>query len=373
MNRNIIFLFFVLFYASHPTYAKHYELSPGTLETQLPVVLATLEDGDSIDLPAGTFHFSRTLNVVAKNIFIRGAGKEKTKLIFSQQKVGAQAILVRGWDIHLKGFSLFSPAGDGLVVRNSARVSLEHIHVDMNRADSSTSGAYGFYPVRSQHITMQNLSSTGASDAGIYLGQSKFAVIRDCEAYSNVTGINIENSIQVSVENNHVHNNAIGIFMTSLPDMIYPSSKDVYFIDNIIKDNNDRNFSTKGTLIHEIKPGIGLLLIATQNAYLAKNTIQEHKRKDALITDYQYLNRPPHPGTFQSAPGITMLAENELGSDLATNEAYENKLCKTVNSNIQFTTLENSKKRINLDTKCSIDSPTLLPVQVPITNENFDS
>ncbi len=351
-------IFIVLFLAPF-AYAKHYSLSADSIESQLPIVLATLEDGDSISIPPGNFRFTRALNVVAKKIQIAGAGSRNTVLDFSAQKDGAQAILARGWDIRLKGFSIIAPIGDGLVIRNSARVSLEDIYVDMNRPGGSKNGAYGIYPVRSQHISMRNLKATGASDAGIYLGQSKFAIISNCEAYQNVAGINIENSVHVSVENNHLHHNTTGIFTTSLPDMIYPFSEDLQFKSNVIENNNGKNFSTKGTLMHGITPGIGMLLIATHNAQIAENKFNGNKIQDVLIDDYYYLNRPPHPGTFKPAVGNTRLGNNSIKIPISINKKYEKQLCKETNSIINYTIIEGSELR-SLEDECKNKSVSVI-------------
>ena len=51
----------------------------------------------------------------------------------------------------------------------------------------------------------------GASDAGIYVGQSRQIIVRRNRVEFNVAGIEIENSINADVENNTATNNTGGI------------------------------------------------------------------------------------------------------------------------------------------------------------------
>ena len=43
---------------------------------------------------------------------------------------------------------------------------------------------------------IEHCIAIGASDAGIYVGQSNNIIVRNCEVFQNVAGIEIENSIK---------------------------------------------------------------------------------------------------------------------------------------------------------------------------------
>ncbi|WP_337219612.1 hypothetical protein, partial [Vibrio parahaemolyticus] len=58
---------------------------------------------------------------------------------------------------------------------------------------STASGRYGIYPVESRNILVEETESIGASDAGIYVGQTNIAKIRKSRAAFNVFGFEIEN------------------------------------------------------------------------------------------------------------------------------------------------------------------------------------
>ena len=53
----------------------------------------------------------------------------------------------------------------------------------------------------------------GASDAGIYVGQSENIIVKNSIAEFNVAGIEIENSYYADVFNNYASNNTGGILV----------------------------------------------------------------------------------------------------------------------------------------------------------------
>ena len=59
----------------------------------------------------------------------------------------------------------------------------------------------------------------GASDAGIYVGQSKNIVVKRSKAEFNVAGIEIENSMNADVHDNLSTHNAGGILIFDLPNL----------------------------------------------------------------------------------------------------------------------------------------------------------
>ena len=59
----------------------------------------------------------------------------------------------------------------------------------------------------------------GASDAGVYVGQSRTILVKDNEVFGNVAGIEIENSVDAEVVGNHVHDNVGGVLVFALPEL----------------------------------------------------------------------------------------------------------------------------------------------------------
>ena len=114
---------------------------------------------------------------------------------------------------------------------------------------------------------------TGTSDAGIYVGQSKDIIVRRNIAHGNVTGIEIENSVNAVVENNEVYNNTGGVLVFLLPNNPSKVSINCKVIGNYIHDNNLENFADPTAIVSRVPSGTGILIMAGDEVEVAKNTI----------------------------------------------------------------------------------------------------
>jgi hypothetical protein len=68
--------------------------SPAEVQKHLQEQLIAAKPGTVIELPAGKFHFDRTLSLTVDKVTLRGKGMDKTILSFAGQKEGAQGLLV---------------------------------------------------------------------------------------------------------------------------------------------------------------------------------------------------------------------------------------------------------------------------------------
>ena len=128
--------------------------------------------------------------------------------------------------------------------------------------------------------------SIGASDAGLYVGQSKNIIVRSSEVYHNVAGIEIENSINADVYNNYAHDNTGGILIFDLPDLIQKSGKNVRIFNNLIENNNLDNFAPEGNIVGQVPPGTGIMVMAVEKVEIFKNTIRNNKTAGTTIVSY---------------------------------------------------------------------------------------
>ena len=96
------------------------------------------------------------------------------------------------------------------------------------------------YPVQCQNVLIDGCEAIGASDAGIYVGQSHEIIVRNSRAYRNVAGIEIENSTMADVYNNIAEGNTGGILVFDLPGLIKKGGGNVRVYNNKIRNNNYR-------------------------------------------------------------------------------------------------------------------------------------
>lgn len=119
---------------------------------------------------------------------------------------------------------------------------------------SEQNGAYGIYPVMCSDVLIEHCVAQFASDAGIYVGQTRRAVVRYNRAEQNVAGIEIENTVGADVYENEATNNTGGILVFSLPGLQLKNGSHTRVFKNRLHDNNHPNFAHQGTMVASVPP-----------------------------------------------------------------------------------------------------------------------
>ena len=253
---------------------------------QLKLILA--EPGDTIKMESGLFPILGTLSMEGKeNIVIRGAGMNGTILSFAGQVEGAQGLSITNCtNITLEDFTVQDAKGDAIKCQYVDGITFRRVKAQWLGGPKPTNGAYGLYPVQCENVLIEHCVAIAASDAGIYVGQSKDIIVRFSEAFDNVAGIEIENSTRADVYGNNVHGNTGGILVFDLPDLAVKEGKQVRIFDNIIKDNNIDNFAPEGNIVGKVPSGTGIMVMATEQVEVFDNTIINNKTAGTAVVSY---------------------------------------------------------------------------------------
>ena len=253
---------------------------------QLKLILA--EPGDTIRLESGLFPILGTLSMEGKeDIVIRGAGMNGTVLSFAGQVEGAQGLSITNCtNITLEDFTVQDAKGDAIKCQYVDGITFRRVKAQWLGGPKPTNGAYGLYPVQCENVLIEHCVAIAASDAGLYVGQSKDIIVRFSEAFDNVAGIEIENSTRADVYGNNVHGNTGGILVFDLPDLVVKEGKQVRIFDNIIKDNNIDNFAPEGNIVGKVPSGTGIMVMATEQVEVFDNTIINNKTAGTAVVSY---------------------------------------------------------------------------------------
>src|SRR5580698_6725410 len=156
--------------------------------------LSLAKPGAVIELPEGKLDLTATLSLSVENVTIRGKGMDKTILSFKNQKTGSAGMLVTAGGFTLEDVAIEDTKGDGLKINGATGVTIRRVRAEWTGGPKDTNGSYGLYPVQCKNVLIEDSVVKGASDAGIYVGQSKNIIVRRNRAEYNVAGIEIENS-----------------------------------------------------------------------------------------------------------------------------------------------------------------------------------
>ena len=263
-------------------------IKPGPLSyEEIQTALIFAKPGDIIDLDEGIFYFEDGLSLNVDDVTIQGKGMNKTILSFRNQKSGAEGLMITSNKVVLKDFAIEDTIGDAIVVKGAEGISFIRIRTEWTNGPKETNGAYGLYPVQSKDVLIKECIAIGASDAGIYVGQSERIKVLDSIAKFNVAGIEIENSYYAEVIGNHAEHNTGGILVFDLPDLPQQGGHSVLIAKNKVINNDTKNFAPEGNIVGKTPNGTGIMIMANENIEVRDNDIRNNATAGILIVSYQ--------------------------------------------------------------------------------------
>lgn len=249
--------------------------------------LFEVEEGGVVCLVDGNYTFDAGLSLTTSNVEIRGESRDNTVLDFSQQETDPNGIKVQADGFKVASLTVRDAAGDGIRVDGADGVTFSDIRVEWTGGPSPDNGAYGIYPVQCNNVLVENTIVSGASDAGIYVGQSTNIIVRDNEVFENVAGIEIENSTDAEVVNNHAHDNTGGILVFNLPSPPVQGGARAKVHGNRIINNNEPNFAAEGNIVANVPTGTGILVLAADDNEFTDNEITGNISLGIAIISFQ--------------------------------------------------------------------------------------
>lgn len=339
-----------------------------SIEKDLQSQLITTGDSSVIEIPEGNFMFSRALLLDGKkHVTIRGAGVDKTILSFAMQEEGAEGLKVSNAEnITLEDFTIQDAKGDNIKVTDTYGITFRRVKAEWTGEPKSTNGAYAFYPVLSKNVVIENCIAIGASDAGIYVGQSDSVIIRDNIVYHNVAGIESENSRWVEIYGNETYENTGGILVFDLPGLTQ-SGHTTRVYANRVYNNNFRNFAPEGNIVASVPPGTGVMLLATRNIEIFENEIIDNKTLGIGVASYDLI---------QAVGGGASSGADEIPEDQKSQDynAYYNDIYihhNTITDSHVFPTLKNDFGLLFL-TKFPFNTPDVVIDGILDKQSNFN-
>jgi parallel beta-helix repeat protein len=295
--------------------------------------------GDTIEFGEGAFELTTTLVMAHKEgITIRGQGRGKSILDFEQSLSPEGISLSHMTGITIEDLTIIDTPGFSLKVSDSDYVVLRRLRAMWSSADStpgdgdndrggmdptvpstldvtcvhelsfpeshgtyvdargvarlyeidSSNGGYAIYPVLSNNVLLDDVMAIGASDAGIYVGQSNDIVVRGSEALFNVAGYEIENSDDADMYDNVAHCNTGGFLVFDLPGL-NQYGEETRIFDNYAGYNNTANFAPGG-VVTGVPQGVGMLQLGYDRVEVFRNVIEMNRSLGFVAASHELLD-----------------------------------------------------------------------------------
>ncbi|MES1943974.1 hypothetical protein PC39_07664 [Salinisphaera sp. PC39] len=315
---------------------RTFQIEPGPDATEDALTrFIDARPGDTIEFGCGFFQIDSTLLLTnTEAVTIKGCGMDRTVLSFRNNNNPEGLLVDDARGITIEGLTVADTDGNAFELRNvdhgtlrgvrafwssgGGRASADPITADnyqdgrldvactdpatqdpgalennLPGADTTSpdytvsdqAGRYGIYPVKSQNILVEESESIGASDAGIYVGQTSTAIIRDSRAAYNVFGFEIENVRHGEYSNNLAECNTGGFLIYDLDNLTQYGERTLMH-DNVSRMNNTYNF-TEGGFVSNVPPGSGMITLAYDRIDVYNNVFEDNNTAGIIHVSYE--------------------------------------------------------------------------------------
>ena len=261
-------------------------MSEGASATEIQTALIEAQPGSTIAFGEGTFHLTTDLSLTVDGVTIQGAGMDETTLSFKGQQTGAQGLLVTANHFTLRDIGIEDTKGDAVKIlggdasRSSARAS------SGPAVRTKTNGAYGLYPVQCKNVLIEDCVVNGASDAGIYVGQSNNIIVRDNRAELERRRHRDRELDARRCLREHGDDNTGGILVFNLPGLEVENGAVDARLRQRVFENNTTNFAPAGNIVGLVPTGTGIAILAAHKVEIFDNRIHDHKSVNIGIISY---------------------------------------------------------------------------------------
>ena len=296
--------------------------SEGASAEAIQKALIEIEPGGTIAFGEGTFDFQVDLSLTVDDVTIQGAGKDKTTLSFKQQVDGAQGLLVTANGFTLRDIGIEDTKGDAVKVLGGDTITFDSVRAEWTAGPNETNGSYGLYPVQCTHVLIQNSVVKGASDSGVYVGQSDQIIVQGNDVEENVAGIEIENSTHADVHDNLATANTGGILVFNLPGLEVHNGAGTRVYNNDVLDNNTMNFAPAGNIVGLVPTGTGIAVLAAHQVEIFGNQVHDHKSVNVGVISYVPTGIDVTDPMYDQYPTALYIHDNTLAgtSDMPTGQ-----------------------------------------------------
>jgi parallel beta-helix repeat protein len=258
--------------------------------------------------------------------------------------------------VEIRGFTVEGFSNNGIWLRYVRNFTIED-NESINNLEN------GIWPTLSANGLVKNNVAYGSLDSALWVEASQNVRVIENDLHHSPTGLEITVSKEVTAERNNVHNNTVGIGLyhpaaAGLPPLDPPSDNGFWhIIDNHVYDNNEPNPAPEGSLVGQLPPGGGILLLGVDNVDIQGNRIEnndffgiamvdwclavEGTDFDCAVNPPDFIDTAPHDNRFISNTLITnganpppgpfeMLAADIVGVGGSRNCASDNTATKTI-------------------------------------------
>jgi parallel beta-helix repeat protein len=203
--------------------------------------------------------------------------------------------------LHFQALELTGWENDGVFVSGADGASFRDIFGDgddLSTVEEDSVSIYAVFPVKSNDVLVEGCEVINVRDAGIYVGQSTGVVMRHNYVHANVSGMELENSLDGIMYGNVTFDNTGGILVFKLNGPEHQVAGNHHVFDNTSFSNDRANFAIPGSTVSAVPPGTGMMVISDDDSTYENNVVEKNDAYGFLIVDQEAVNILVSPPPF---------------------------------------------------------------------------
>ena len=236
--------------------------------------------GDRIEVMPGTYR--ETVFIDKDRIDLRGIIVGGKWPVLDGEGQLNDGILTSGHGVTIENMWVRRYKGNGIMTQGSNNYRIVHNVIE-------GPCFYAIFPQFGKNGLVAYNVTSKAEDSAIYVGMSANVDVIHNESYDSVEGIEAENSTDVLIENNNVHDNTIGIVLSMLPALPVKTADNMVVRHNFISHNNAKNIAPEGTVTAGVPGGVGILVLGVHHTAIEGNVIRDNNSAGVLVAQTSFV------------------------------------------------------------------------------------
>jgi len=240
--------------------------------------------GDRIELEPGIY--KETVYIDKNDITLHGNVRDGQWPILDGNNSLPNGVLAAGHGVTIEYLWIRHYKGNGIMTQGSNNYRILHNVVE-------GPCFYAIFPQYGKNGLIAYNVVSNSDDAAIYVGMSDNVDVLYNETYGSFSGIEAENSRDVLIEGNFVHDNSSGVMLTLLPGLPVKTADRLIVRHNIITHNNGRIEAPAGGALDDLPSGVGVFVVGTDHSAVEGNLITDNASAGVYIVETDLLASSP--------------------------------------------------------------------------------
>ena len=260
--------------------------------------------GDTIQVRPGVYR--ETVFIDRDGITLSGIIEQGRRPVLDGENSRNDGILAAGHGVVIENLHVRHYKANGIMTQGANNFVIR------NNLVEGTS-VYGIFPQFGKNGLVSHNVVSRVEDAAIYVGMCENVDILYNETFESVMGIETENSRNMLVEGNYMHDNSAGMVISLVPGLPVKVAENTVVRNNFIVDNNLDNFAPEGAIASGAPSGVGLMVFAADNNRIEGNVFRNNVSAAMMFADHAaFSDIAPADPSLDPRPDRNQVLDNVL-------------------------------------------------------------